>query len=174
LLVDDPCGTCAGTGQTIATRTIRTRIPAGVRDGQRIRLGGKGEPGTRGGPAGDLIVVVHVQPHGVFGRKGDNLTLTLPVTFPEAALGATVKVPTLDGPAVSVKIPAGTSTGRTLRVRGQGVTRRDGTKGDLLVTVEVAVPSSLSDDAKAALASYAEAQHDDPRAHLNGLVGAHE
>jgi molecular chaperone DnaJ len=171
LLVEDPCATCAGTGQAITTRTIRTRIPAGVRDGQRIRLAGKGEPGQRGGPAGDLIVNVKVQPHGVFGRKGDNLTLTLPVTFPEAALGATVKVPTLDGPPVSVKIPAGTTTGRTLRVRGKGITRRDGTKGDLLVTVEVAVPRSLSDDAKAALASYAETQTDDPRSHLTGMVG---
>ena len=172
LLVDDPCPTCSGVGQTVSTRTIRTRIPAGVRDGQRIRIPGKGQPGVNGGPPGDLIVHVHVQPHGVFGRKGDNLTLTLPVTFPEAALGATVKVPTLDGPPVSVKIPAGTTSGRTLRVRGKGVTRRDGTRGDLLVTVEVAVPSELSDEAKAALASYAETQTDDPRAHLTRMAGA--
>jgi molecular chaperone DnaJ len=169
LLVDDPCATCAGTGQAVTTRTIRTRIPAGVADGQRIRLAGKGSPGDRGGPAGDLIVHVHVQPHGVFGRKGDNLTLTLPVTFPEAALGATVKVPTLDGPPVSVKVPAGTTNGRTLRVRGKGMTRRDGTRGDLLVTVEVMVPTSLSDDAKAALQTYAEKQPDDPRAHLSAM-----
>jgi molecular chaperone DnaJ len=172
LLVDDPCGTCSGVGQTVSTRTIRTRIPAGVADGGRIRIPGKGQPGLNGGPAGDLIVHVHVQSHGVFGRKGDNLTLTLPVTFPEAALGATVKVPTLDGPPVSVKIPAGTTSGRTLRVRGKGVTRRDGTHGDLLVTVEVAVPTSLTDEAKAALTSYAETQRDDPRAHLTGMVGA--
>ena len=174
LLVDDPCATCAGTGQAISTRALRARIPAGVKDGQRIRLAGKGTPGERGGPAGDLIVTVHVQPHDVFGRKGDNLTLTLPVTFPEAALGATVRVPTLGGAPVSVKIPAGTTSGRTLRVRGKGLTRRDGTRGDLLVTVEVAVPKTLSDDARAALASYAEAQHDDPRAHLSKLVTANE
>jgi molecular chaperone DnaJ len=172
LLVDDPCPTCAGAGQTVTTRTLRARIPAGVKDGQRIRLSGKGGPGERGGPAGDLLVTVHVRPHDIFGRKGDNLTLALPVTFPEAALGATVRVPTLDGAPVTVKIPAGTTNGRTLRVRGKGMTRRDGSHGDLLVTVEVAVPKTLSDEAREALASYAEAQHEDPRAHLAGLVGA--
>jgi molecular chaperone DnaJ len=150
---------------------LRARIPAGVKDGQRIKLAGKGGPGANGGPAGDLLVTVHVLPHEVFGRKGDNLTITLPVTFPEAALGATVKVPTLHGPAVTVKVPPGTTSGRTLRVRGKGLTRRDGTHGDLLVTVEVAVPQKLSDQAKEALASYAQAQDEDPRAHLAGLVG---
>jgi len=170
LLVDDPCPTCSGTGEAITSRTLRTRIPAGVRDGQRIRLKGKGEAGQRGGPAGDLLLSVHVQPHNVFGRKGDNLTLTLPVTFPEAALGATVKVPTLAGASVSVKIPPGTSNGRTLRVRGKGVTRRDGTRGDLLVTVEVAVPQKLSDDARSALDAFAAAQPEDPRAHLAAMV----
>jgi molecular chaperone DnaJ len=170
IVVDDPCPTCAGSGQSISTRTLRARIPAGVHDGQRIRLKGKGQPGERGGPAGDVVVLVHVQPHPVFGRKGDNLTLTLPVTFPEAALGATVRVPTLDGPPVTVKIPAGTTSGRTLRVRGKGGTRRDGTRGDLLVTVEVAVPQKLSDAAKDALAGYAAAQPEDPRAHLTAMV----
>jgi len=174
LLVDDPCPTCAGSGHAMTTRTLRTRIPAGVRDGQRIRLKGKGGPGDRGGPAGDLVVLVHVKPHAVFGRKDDNLTLTLPVTFPEAALGATVKVPTLDGSPVTLKIPAGTVSGRTLRVRGKGVSRRDGTRGDLLVTVEVAVPQKLSDKAKDALASYAEAQPEDPRAHLTAMVSGHD
>jgi molecular chaperone DnaJ len=125
-------------------------------------------------PAGDLVVLVHVQPHPIFGRKADNLTITLPVTFPEAALGATVKVPTLEGAPVSVKIPAGTSNGRTFRVRGKGVTRRDGTKGDLLVTVEVAVPQRLSTEAKDALAAYREAQPDDPRAHLTAMVSSDE
>lgn len=174
LLVDDPCATCHGSGQALSTRTLRARIPAGVADGQRIRLAGKGQPGVGGGPAGDVVVTVHVRKHAVFGRKGPNLTLTLPVTFPEAALGATVKVPTLDGPAVSVKIPPGTTSGRTLRVRGKGVAKRDGSKGDLLVTVDVAVPQRLSDEAKAALASYAEAQPDDPRQHLNAKVSSHD
>jgi molecular chaperone DnaJ len=170
LLVDDPCSTCNGSGQALSTRTLRARIPAGVADGQRIRLAGKGQPGDGGGPAGDVVVHVHVRPHPVFGRKGPNLTLTLPVTFPEAALGATVKVPTLDGSPVTVKIPPGTTSGRTLRVRGKGITKRDGSKGDLLVTVDVAVPQKLNDEARAALASFAEAQPDDPRQHLNAMV----
>jgi molecular chaperone DnaJ len=166
LVVDDPCPTCAGSGQAITSRNLRARIPAGVADGQRIRLKGKGEAGERGGPAGDLIVTVHVQSHEMFGRKGDNLTLKLPVTFAEAALGATVKVPTLDGPSVSVKIPAGTTNGRVLRVRGKGVSRRDGTKGDLLVTVEVVVPEDLSEESREALLAYAATHTENPRAHL--------
>jgi molecular chaperone DnaJ len=130
-------------------------------------LKGKGSPGERGGPAGDLIVLVHVRPHPIFGRSGPNLTLTVPVTFPEAALGAKVTVPTLDGSPVTVKLPAGTTNGRVLRVRGKGASRRDGSKGDLLVTIEVAVPSKLSGKAKEALEAYREAtSDDDPRAHL--------
>jgi molecular chaperone DnaJ len=171
LLVDDPCATCHGSGEAITSRTLRARIPAGVADGQKIRLKGKGESGERGGPAGDLLVTVHVTKHRLFGRKGDNLTVTVPVTFPEAVLGTTVKVPTLDGSAVSVKIPAGTANGRVLRVRGRGVTRRDGTRGDLLVTVEVTVPTKLNDAAKQALEAYAEAQPDNPRAHLEAAGG---
>ncbi len=174
LLVDDPCATCNGSGQALSTRTLRARIPAGVNDGQRIRLAGKGQPGDNGGPAGDVVVHVHVRPHPVFGRRGPNLTLSLPVTFPEAALGATVKVPTLDGPPVTVKIPPGTTSGRTLRVRGKGVPKRDGTKGDLLVTVDVVVPQKMSEEARTALASYAEAQPDDPRQHLNAMVMSNE
>jgi molecular chaperone DnaJ len=171
LLIDDPCPTCAGTGTATTERTLRVRVPAGVADGQRIRLKGKGEPGIRGGPAGDLSLLVHVGTHQLFGRKGDNLTLRLPVTFPEAALGTTVKVPTLDGPTVNVKIPAGTSNGRTLRVKGRGVRRKDGTRGDLLVTVDVAVPSKLSGDAKDALQAYAAAHPEDPRANLSAAAG---
>jgi molecular chaperone DnaJ len=170
LLVDDPCPTCAGSGQAITTRSLRARIPAGVADGQRIRLKGKGEAGERGGPAGDLFVTVHVAPHEMFGRKGHNLTLKVPVTFAEAALGATVKVPTLDGPPVSMKVPAGTTNGRVLRVRGKGVTRRDGTKGDLLVTIDVVVPTKLSDESREALAAYAAATPEDPRAHLGSML----
>jgi molecular chaperone DnaJ len=172
LLVDDPCPTCAGSGEAITSRTLRARIPAGVADGKKIRLKGKGEPGERGGPAGDLLVLVHVGKHELFGRKGDNLTLTVPVTFPEAAIGATVKVPTLDGPPVTVKIPAGTASGRVLRVRGKGVAHRDGSKGDLLVTVEVTVPAQLSDEAKAALEAYAAAAPESPRLHLESMAAA--
>jgi len=174
MLIDDPCPTCHGEGQAITSRTIRARIPAGVANGQRIRLKGKGEAGDRGGPAGDLIVTVHVQPHQLFGRKGDNLTIKLPVTFPEAALGATVKVPTLDGPPVSVKIPAGTPNGKVLRVRDKGVAKRDGSRGALLVTVEVVVPTELSDEAREALEAFAAAHPENPRAHLESAVTDHD
>lgn len=151
LIVDDPCPVCEGSGRGKSTRTIQARIPAGVADGQRIRLKGKGAPGENGGPAGDLYVQIHVQPHGVFGRSGDNLTITVPVTFTEAALGAEIKVPTLGGMPVTLRIPEGTPNGRTFRVRGRGAARKDGTKGDLLVTVEVAVPPNLDDRSRAVL-----------------------
>ena len=166
-MIDDPCPTCDGEGQVTTERVINVRIPAGVADGQKIRLKGKGQAGDRGGPNGDLIVLVHVRAHAVFGRRDDNLTLSVPVTFPEAALGATVSVPTLNGPSVSLKIPPGTTTGRTFRVKGRGVPRKDGTRGDLLVSMDVAVPPQLSADARAALEAYAAATaDDDPRGHL--------
>ena len=163
-IVDDPCPDCGGTGATMQSRTITVRIPAGVADGQRIRIAGKGAPGESGGPSGDLYVVVHVRGHELFGRKGNDLTLTVPVSFPEAVLGTTVRVPTLDG-AVTLKIPAGTPSGKTFRVRGKGVARKDGA-GDLLVTVEVAVPANLTAEAREALEKYAAAQPDDPRPHI--------
>jgi molecular chaperone DnaJ len=167
LIVDEPCPVCHGSGRAMSERTMQVRIPSGVEDGQRIRLKGKGSAGERGGPHGDLIVLVHVQPHAVFGRSGPNLTLTLPVTFPEAALGAEVKAPTLDGKGVTLKLPAGTTSGRVLRVRGKGAPRRDGSKGDLLVTIEVSVPRKVSGKAKEALEAYRAAMaDDDPRAHL--------
>jgi molecular chaperone DnaJ len=169
-LIDDPCATCGGSGQAITTRSLKARIPAGVADGQRIRLKAKGEPGNHGGPAGDLYVTVHVAKHDLFGRKANNLTLTVPVTFAEATLGTTVKVPTLDGGAVSMKIPAGTQSGKVLRVRGKGVAKRDGSHGDLLVTIEVVVPQQLSDDAREALQAFATAHPDDPRAHLSAMT----
>ncbi len=156
LVVDDPCPSCSGSGRAMSTRTIQARIPAGVGDGQRIKLKGKGAPGERGGPAGDLYVRVHVSPHPVFGRSGHNLTVTVPVTFPEATLGAEIKVPSHRGMPVSVRIPAGTPNGRTFRVRGKGVRRSDGTMGDLLVTVNVQVPKDLGDKAKEALETFRE------------------
>ena len=167
LVVDDPCPACSGSGRAMSTRTIQARIPAGVGDGQRIKLKGKGAPGERGGPAGDLYVRVHVSPHPVFGRSGHNLTVTVPVTFPEATLGAEIKVPSHRGMPVSVRIPAGTPNGRTFRVRGKGVRRSDGTIGDLLVTVNVQVPKDLSDKAKQALETFREATAGpDPRDEL--------
>ena len=167
LIVDDPCPVCHGSGRGTTSRTMNVRVPAGVRDGQRIRLKGKGAPGERGGPAGDLYVTVHVRPHPVFGRKADNLTVTVPVTFPEAALGAEISVPTLGGSPVTLRVPAGTPNGRTFRVKGRGVTRKDGTKGDLLVSLEVAVPDITDQAARDALESYRTATAGkDPRATL--------
>ncbi len=148
---------------------MQVRIPAGVQDGQRIRLKGKGAAGERGGPAGDLYVTVHVKPHKIFGRQGEHLTLTVPVTFTEAALGAEIKVPTLDGMPVTVRIPAGTANGAKLRVRGKGSVRRDGTRGDMLLAIEVQVPHALSEEQRAKLQEYSTASaQPDPRAELFG------
>jgi molecular chaperone DnaJ len=169
LVVDDPCETCSGSGRAMSTRTIQARIPAGVADGQRIKLGGKGAPGERGGPPGDLYVRVHVQPHphGTFSRSGSNLTISVPVTFAEATLGAEIKVPSHGGMPVSLRIPAGTPNGRTFRVRGKGVRRKDGTTGDMLVTVNVQVPQGLNDKARDALETFRDATAGaDPRAEL--------
>jgi molecular chaperone DnaJ len=169
LLVDDPCPVCHGSGRAASSHTLQARIPAGVKDGQRIRLKGKGAPGERGGPAGDLYVVVHVKRDEVFGRSGDNLTVTVPVTFPEAVLGAEIQVPTLGGMPVTVKLPPGTANGRMMRVRGKGATRKDGTRGDLLVSIEVAVPDEVDDEAREALEKFkaATANHDPRSALLN-------
>jgi molecular chaperone DnaJ len=164
-IVDEPCPDCHGSGVQTRERTLTVRIPAGVRDGQRIRLKGRGSPGDNGGPAGDLYVVVHVTAHPVFGRKGDHVTLTVPVTFAEAVLGADITVPTLDG-TVTLKVPPGTKSGRTFRVKGRGVRN-----GDLLVTVEVAVPQKLSAKARKALEAYAAEDGADPRAHLLEVTG---
>ena len=169
-IIDDPCPTCHGERTVVQSRTLSTRIPAGVSDGQRIRLAGKGEAGTNGGPHGDLFVVVHVTPHELFGRNGDNLTLTVPVTYPELVFGADLTVPTLDG-SVRLRVAPGTATGRKLRVKGAGVKRKDST-GDLIVTVEVAVPQKLSDEAKAALEAYAAEQTEDPRPAISRALRA--
>ncbi|HYK27727.1 MAG TPA: molecular chaperone DnaJ [Streptosporangiaceae bacterium] len=169
LVVDDPCAECSGSGRAMSTRTIQARIPAGVGDGQRIKIAGKGASGERGGPPGDLYVRVHVQPHphGIFTRSGSNLLVTVPLTFPEAALGAEIKVPSHRGMPVSLRIPAGTPNGRTFRVRGKGVRRKDGTYGDLLVTVNVQVPHELGDKARDALENFRNATAGpDPRAEV--------
>jgi molecular chaperone DnaJ len=158
--IDEPCPDCAGNGVTVRTRTINVRIPVGVEDGQRIRLAGQGEAGLRGAPSGDLYVTVHVSPDPVFTRSGNDLKVELPVSFGEIMLGATVSVPTLDG-TVGLKIPPNTADGRTLRVRGRGVPKRSGGAGDLLVTVKVAVPSSLGAEALAKLREYADAERAD-------------
>ncbi|MEU7865717.1 molecular chaperone DnaJ [Dactylosporangium sp. NPDC049140] len=168
-IVDEKCPECHGTGGVTKTRTINVRIPAGVADGQRIRLAGRGEPGTRGGSPGDLFVLIKVRPDPVFGRSGDDLTLTVPVTFAEAALGADLRVPTLDS-TVTLRVPPGTPSGRTLRVRGKGVARRDGNVGDLLVTIDVHVPAELSEKARQALSDYAAAAPPAPRERLDAIA----
>jgi molecular chaperone DnaJ len=165
-IIEHPCPECKGTGVATRTRTINVRIPPGVEDGQRIRLPGQGEAGLRGAPSGDLYVTVHVRPDKVFARDGDDLTVTVPVSFAELALGTTLSVPTLDG-KVGVRVPKGTSDGRILRVRGRGVQKRGGGNGDLLVTVKVAVPPNLQGAALEELEKYAAAERAsgfDPRA----------
>ena len=162
--VETPCQTCRGSGVVRRPRQVKVRIPPGVADGQRIRLKGRGGAGHNGGPPGDLYVIVHVDKHPLFGRKGRNLTLTVPITYPEATLGATVTVPTLHDP-VTLRIPPGTRSGRTFRVKGHGVSS-DGAIGDLLVSVEVAVPQRLSDAEREAVEALAAASPESPRRHL--------
>ncbi|MFZ6991394.1 DnaJ C-terminal domain-containing protein [Curtobacterium sp. RRHDQ66] len=163
--------TTAITGDTVKLsqgngRPVNVRIPAGVADGQKIRLRGRGEQSPDGGESGDLVVTVHVRKHPVFERDGQNLRLDVPVTFVEAALGATIQVPTLGGDPVKLRVAPGTPSGRVLRVKGRGVATKNGT-GDLLATVQVAVPSHLSDKAKEAVEALAAALPDeDPREDL--------
>ena len=164
-IVTQPCKTCRGSGTQRRRDEVKVRIPAGVRDRARIRVRGRGAVAGPGGQAGDLYVVVHVEPHPLFGRKEDDLTLTLPVTFTEAALGAQVKVPTLDAP-VTLKIPAGTQNGKVLRARGRGIPRKGGGRGDLLVTVQVVVPDKLSKNERELLEQFAEAHRASPRTNL--------
>lgn len=154
-VVTTPCPTCAGTGVEHRNRTVKVRIPPGVEDGQRIRVKGRGASGRNGGPSGDLYVVVRVDRHGIFGRRGSNLTLTVPISYAEATLGTTLTVPTLTDP-VTLRIPPGTPTGRTFRVKGRGVPAgRKGSSGDLLVTVAVDVPDTLTDEQRAAVEALA-------------------
>jgi molecular chaperone DnaJ len=168
-VVDTPCPTCHGTGTERRTRHVKVRIPPGVEDGQRIRVKGKGAPGQGMAPPGDLYVVVRVGKHPLFGRRGRNLTITVPLTFPEAVLGTTVTVPTLDDP-VTLRVPPGTAPGTLLRVRGRGVpagSGRHGAKpGDLLVKVELTVPTTLTEEQRAAVQALAAVSDAAPRAHL--------
>jgi molecular chaperone DnaJ len=163
-VIEHPCQTCRGSGFVQATREFQVKIPAGVKDGARIKLAGRGEAPRAGGQPGDLYVVVRVQPHRVFGRKGNDLTVELPVTFSEAALGAGVQVPTLNGP-VTLKVPSGTPSGKTFRVRGKGAPAKSGT-GDLLVTVKVDVPRKLSREQKDLLRQLQETERRSPRSAL--------
>ncbi len=163
--IEDPCPTCRGSGIEQRAREVKTRIPAGVKDGQTIRLKGRGGPGRNGGPAGDLLVEMRVTPDPRFGRSGDNITVTVPVTFPEAVLGANIEVPTIDGSSVTLRIKPGTQNGSRHRVKGKGVTTAK-RSGDLIVTVDVVVPTDLNDEQRTAVEQLAAATTVDPRSSL--------
>ncbi len=154
--IESPCLTCRGAGVEKRQREVQARIPAGVADGQKIRLKGRGAPGRNGGPAGDLIVECHVVAHPRFGRDGDNLTVRVPVSFDQAALGGEIEVPTLDGSPVTLRIKAGTQPGSRHRVRGKGVVTAKH-HGDLIVTVDVQVPTHLTAEQRSAVEAYAAA-----------------
>jgi molecular chaperone DnaJ len=166
-VITDPCPTCRGSGVERRPREVRARIPAGVADGQTIRLPGRGAPGRNGGPAGDLLVEIGVSPHERFQRVGRDLTVTVPVTYAEAALGGDVEVPTLDGSTVMLRLKPGTQSGSRHRVKDRGITttsKREGTRsGDLIVTVVVDVPTELTDEQRAAIEQLAAATTVNPR-----------
>ena len=164
-LIEEKCAQCRGSGTENRRRNVKLRVPAGVKDGTTLRLRGKGAPGSFGGPSGDLLVKIRVAPSTTFGRKENNLTLKVPITYTEATLGTKIDVPTLNG-GVKVKIPAGTPSGKTFRVRGKGIAPERGRQGDLLVTVEVAVPKKVSKDEKRLLEELAGHETEDIRSHL--------
>lgn len=162
-IVEKPCKRCRGRGRERTTKRYSVKIPAGARSGTRIRLRGKGEAGRNGGPAGDLFVVVDVAPSPLFERRGNDLVLDVPVTYAEAALGASVQIPTPGGP-VSLKVPAGTESGKLLRVKGRGAPQLKGNgRGDLLARVKVTVPKKLTKAEKEALEGYQKVSREDPR-----------
>jgi molecular chaperone DnaJ len=164
-VITSPCGTCRGGGVEKRAREVKVRIPAGVDDGQRIKLKGRGGAGRNGGEIGDLYVIVHVDRDNIFGRDGKNLTINVPVTFAEATLGTKLTVPTLDGNPVTLKIPAGTPTGKVFRVKSRGVATKK-TTGDLLVTVQIDVPTKITNEQRDALEAMAAAFPAAPRDYL--------
>jgi molecular chaperone DnaJ len=166
VIVDRPCKNCHGTGRERVTRRYQVKVPAGAKSGTRIRLKGKGEPGVNGGPPGDLFVRVEVEPSPLYERRGADLVLEVPVTYPEAALGAIVQIPTPDGP-VALKIPSGSESGKLLRVKGRGAPKLNGGgKGDLLARLKVTVPKKLSKAEREALEAYQRSSREQPRDHL--------
>ena len=142
-IVEHPCTTCRGSGRERSTKNFNVKIRPGIKDNARIRVGGKGEPGRHGGPAGDLFVVVHVEPSPLYTRRGDDLIVDVPVRYADAALGASVDVQTPDGP-ISLKVPAGSQPGKLLKVKGRGAPKAKGGKGDLLARVKLTVPEKVS------------------------------
>ncbi len=167
-VIEDPCSACHGTGRERRTKRYSVKIPAGVKDGTRIRLKGKGEAGYGGAPAGDLFVVTRVAPSKVYERRGADLVVEVPVTYPEAALGATVEVPTPEGP-VSLKVPAGSQDGKLLRIRGRGASKLNGAgKGDVLARLRISVPKKLTKKEREALEELRKVSREDPRERLVG------
>src|SRR5262245_34767096 len=165
-VVETPCPTCKGSGRERRTKRYTVRIPAGVKDGTKIKLKGKGEAGWGGAPAGDLFVVTRVEPSKLYERRDDNLVLDVPVTFSEAAMGATVEIPTPEG-RVSLKVPAGSQDGKLLRVKGRGAPKLNGSgRGDLLARLRISVPSKLTKAEREALESFNKASHANPRERL--------
>ena len=167
-IVEKPCKHCRGSGRERATKRYAVKVPAGAKSGTRVRLKGKGEAGRNGGPAGDLYVVVEVEPSPLYERRGSDLLLEVPVTFAEAALGAAIEIPTPDGP-VSLKVPAGTESGKLLRVKGRGAPHLKGSgRGDLLARVKVTVPKKLTKAEREALEGYQKVSREAPRQRLAG------
>ena len=155
----------------LRNESVSVKVPAGIQDGQKLKVKGKGQPSPNGGPAGDLVVTIKVKPHVVFTRDGDNIRVSVPVTFSEATLGATIEVPVLGGEPVKLKVAAGTPNGRTLRVKGKGV-QFGSRQGDLLATVEVMVPAHLPSKAKKLLEQFdAELPDENPRQDLISRAG---
>jgi molecular chaperone DnaJ len=167
-VIENPCASCSGTGLTRALKKFTVPLPAGVKDGTKIRLKGKGEPGLHGGPAGDLFVIAQVDESPLFDRRGADLLVQVPVTMVEAALGATVRVPTPEG-SVALKVPAGTQDGRLLKIKGKGAPRLGASgRGDLLARINVLTPEDLNGEQKDLLKKFAESRKEDPRAGRTG------
>ncbi|HVS28353.1 MAG TPA: molecular chaperone DnaJ [Solirubrobacteraceae bacterium] len=172
-VIDNPCPTCSGTGFTRTVRRLRVNVPPGVREGSRVRLAGKGEPGLRGGPPGDLYVITHVEPSPVFKRKGDNLEVEVPLTIPEAIRGATIEVPTLHS-SKKLRVPAGTKHGTVQRLRGEGPPRLGGrSRGDLHYRFVIDVPATLSQEQEAAVDELSKVIDSNPRSRLFAAAGQH-
>lgn len=169
--IPTPCPTCSGSGRVRKPRELTVRIPAGVKDGATIRVPKRGAPGVNGGPPGDVLVRVHVEPHPVFGRRGNDITVDVPISYAEAALGTKLKVPTPDGGATTIKVPAGTQSGRTFRLKGKGAPASGNGHGDLLVTVKVTVPEKLSRKQKDLIAQLGELEDMSDRERLFGSDG---
>ncbi|HEX5915997.1 MAG TPA: DnaJ C-terminal domain-containing protein, partial [Rubrobacter sp.] len=174
-IIEKPCSVCGGNGRVRRSRQVKVRVPAGARDGMKIRIPGRGSAGRRGGPAGDLYVVTRVEEHPVFKRRGDDFVVEVPISFVEAVLGAQIEVPRPGGGTVRVRLPAGTQDGKQFRVRGAGAPRtkkNGGENGDLIVRVGVVVPKKLKRREREILEALAEERDEDVREDLFKKVGS--